>query len=169
MKSTRFSFPGPIGSGEVAPRREPAGLRVLIAENYTDNAQTTATLLRLFGHEVRIVTDGPSALQDAPFFDVVLLEIVLPRMNGWEVARRLREQGNADQPILIAVTGLGQEADRCRSLEAGIDLHLLKPVDPGFLRQVLQRIEGEGWEDDDVLAGPPLPAYAHFAMLVVPN
>jgi CheY-like chemotaxis protein len=119
--------------------RNSAGLRVLIAESYADNAQTTALLLRLYGHEVQIAADGPSAVRapEATSFDLVLLEIVLPRMDGWEVAKRLGGCRTDGRPVLIAVTGLGREEDRRRSAEAGIDLHLVKPVDPGVLRNVL--------------------------------
>jgi CheY-like chemotaxis protein len=117
-------------------------LRVLIAEGHEDNAQTTAWLLRLYGHEVQIAADGPSALQAAlaGSFDVVLLEIILPGLCGWDVARRLRECKTAGRPVLIAVTGLGRPEDRRRSAQAGIDLHLVKPVDPELLRKVLERL-----------------------------
>jgi CheY-like chemotaxis protein len=145
MKKTRLSVGRLSGSCRFAGIQERAGLRVLIAEGHADNAQTTALLLRLFGHEAQIAADGPSALQaaEAAPFDVVLLEIVLPRMNGWEVAKRLREGRRGKSPFLIAVTGLGREEDRRRSVEAGIDLHLVKPADPQALQNVLEQLRFE--------------------------
>jgi CheY-like chemotaxis protein len=117
-------------------------LRVLIVEDNADCAEALALLLRLDGHDVDTAGDGPTGLEkardDEP--DVVLLDLGLPGMSGLDVARRLREQGAwRKAPLLIAVTGHGQEADRRRSAEAGIDLHLVKPVDPVQLRSVLRR------------------------------
>jgi CheY-like chemotaxis protein len=145
MKTTRLSLGRLFGSYRFAGSQERAGLRVLIAEGHADNAQATALLLRLFGHEAQIAVDGPSALQaaEAAPFDVALLEIVLPRMNGWEVAKRLREGRTGKSPFLIAVTGLGREEDRRRSVEAGIDLHLVKPADPHVLQNVLEQLRFE--------------------------
>jgi CheY-like chemotaxis protein len=117
------------------------GLYVLVVEDDPDAAQSTALLLRCFGHRVQIAADGPAACQAAlcepP--DVVLLDIGLPGMDGWDVARHMQEPTWAKKPFLIAFTGCGGEHDRRRSQEVGIDLHLSKPVDPDFLRQVLER------------------------------
>jgi two-component system, OmpR family, response regulator len=119
----------------------PLGLRVLVVEDYPDTATSTALLLKLFGHEVDVAGDGPTALRAAAAFppDVVLLDIGLPGMDGYEVARRLRGQPLARRPFFIAVSGYRQPADRRREVEAGIDMHLLKPVDPDHLRLLLQR------------------------------
>ncbi len=120
---------------------EPArkGLHILIVEDNPDSAFSTALLLRLYGHEVRMVHDGRAALQvigeDPP--DVVLLDIGLPGLDGWEVARQIRRPPEQKKPFLIAITGYGQEEDRRRSAEAGIDLHLVKPVDPLELQEIL--------------------------------
>jgi CheY-like chemotaxis protein len=87
--------------------------------------------------------DGPSALEavrdDLP--DVVILDIALPGMNGWELARRLSEQAAPKKPFLIAFTGYGQAADHLRSREAGIHLHLVKPAEPEVLLSVLRRFQ----------------------------
>jgi two-component system OmpR family response regulator len=117
----------------------PPGLRVLVVEDHADTADSLALLLTLFGHEVRVARDGPTALEMARAFppDVVLLDIGLPGIDGWQVAERLRQQSGQKRPLLIAVTGYGQDADHRRSQEAGIDLHLLKPVDPDQLRRLL--------------------------------
>jgi PAS domain S-box-containing protein len=105
--------------------------RVLIADDNRDSAETLATLMRLEGHEVKVVHDGPQALTTFPEFrpDVVLLDIGMPGLDGYEVALRLRHMPGAAQVKLIAITGWGQESDRERALSAGFDHHLTKPVD----------------------------------------
>ena len=100
-----------------------------------------ALLLRLHGHQVAIARNGPAALELArnnkP--DVVLLDLGLPLMNGFDVARQLSSTRPRKTPLLIAITGWGREEDRRNSREAGIDLHLLKPVDPAQLEIILKR------------------------------
>jgi CheY-like chemotaxis protein len=121
-----------------------AGLRVLVVEDDAGLASDLALLLGLRGHQVRIASDGAAALeatQGSPP-DVVLLDIGLPGMDGYQVARRVREEivpTIPKAPLLIAVTGRDSEADRRRSEEAGIDLHLVKPVDPAALFGLLER------------------------------
>jgi CheY-like chemotaxis protein len=118
-----------------------SGLQILAVEDDQDTAEATAILLRRFGHRVQVASNGPSAWQAAlnkpP--DVVLLELALPGMDGWDVARRLQEPAWEKKPFVIAITGYGGEEDRRRSLEVGIDLHLAKPIDLDSLRQVLDR------------------------------
>jgi CheY-like chemotaxis protein len=127
------------------PRRRGGGfgLNVLIVEDDADTAASTSWLLCREGHQVRIALDGPSALEevhnDAP--DVVLLDIALPGMDGWQIAKHLSGQAAPKKPFFVAITGYGRPADRCRSKEAGIHLHLVKPVDPQYLLQVLRRFE----------------------------
>jgi two-component system, OmpR family, response regulator len=117
-------------------------LLVLVVEDSEDTAQSTADLLALGGHSVRVVGCGADALraadEEAP--DVVLLDIGLPEMTGWEVAERLRARAGGKQPVVIAVTGFGSERDRWRSADAGVDLHLVKPADPAALMTLLERI-----------------------------
>jgi two-component system OmpR family response regulator len=110
-----------------------------VVEDHPDTAQTMAVLVGIFGHEVELAPDGPTALQLAQERppDVALLDIGLPGLNGYEVARRLRDQVNGRKLLLVAVTGYGQDSDRLRSVEAGIHLHFLKPMDPAALRQIL--------------------------------
>lgn len=143
----------------------PTGLRVLLVEGDAQNAECMTLLLQMYGHQVRLARSGPVALQmaEANPPDVVLLETRLPGMDGWEVARRLREQATVKMPFCIAVTGCGTEADRRRSEEAGIDLHLLKPVKPSYLRRLLTRFQtiigsGEGVQDAEF--GPLCPVLA---------
>jgi CheY-like chemotaxis protein len=119
------------------------GLNILVVEDDHDTAKITASLLRLEGHRVRTALDGPSAFNevenDPP--DVVLLDIALPGMDGWQVAKQLLEQAAPKKPFVIAVTGYGGPAERCRSEEAGIYLHLVKPLDPGYLLGLLKRFQ----------------------------
>jgi CheY-like chemotaxis protein len=118
-------------------------LCVLIVEDDEDTATSLGTLMQMFGYEVARAADGPSAcraLQASPP-DVVLLDIGLPKMDGWEVAKWIREQSVWKRPLLVAITGYGEDADRLRSEEAGIDLHLVKPVDPEALHKLLSRFQ----------------------------
>jgi CheY-like chemotaxis protein len=122
-------------------------LRLLVVEDEPDAAQTLAYLLRGQGHEVKVALDAASALAavEAEAVDVVLLDIGLPDADGYEVARRLRREAQADRrklrPVIIAVTGHGDEAERLRAYDAGMDLHLLKPVPPEELERILNRLQ----------------------------
>jgi CheY-like chemotaxis protein len=119
------------------------GLNVLVAEDNPDGAETMARLLRREGHAVRVAPDGgtavAAALKDPP--DVVLLDIGLPVLDGWEAARRIRAGLEGRPCLMIAVTGHDGPGDRLRSLRAGIQLHLPKPVDPQALGVLLSRYE----------------------------
>jgi CheY-like chemotaxis protein len=108
-------------------------------DDNADGLETLALLLELSGHQVRTAADGPAALAAAAAFrpDVVLMDIGLPGMDGYEVARLLRADPAFNGTRLIALTGWGQDTDRARSSKAGFDLHLVKPVDPAELRRVL--------------------------------
>jgi DNA-binding response OmpR family regulator len=123
------------------------GLRVLVVEDEPDLARTTAAVLRMDGHRVRTAPDGPAALDAARAEppDVVLLDLRLPgAMNGYDVAKRLRQQPATRRPVIVAISGLGEREDRFRSYEIGIDLHLTKPVEPDELRSLLARLQGLG-------------------------
>ncbi len=113
--------------------------RVLVVEDNVYAAKSFATLLRLDGHDVQIAHDGPMALQMAESFqpEVILLDIGLPGIDGYEVARRLRERDEFRATRIIAMTGYGQPEDRRRSKEAGIDDHLVKPVKIDVIRSLL--------------------------------
>ena len=117
--------------------------RILIVEDHVDSAEGVATLLRLDGHEVRAVYDGPSALSCVTEFapETVLLDIGLPGMDGYEVARRLRATLGSEV-LIIALTGYGQDEDRRRSEEAEIDHHVLKPLRSEALADLLRRGRG---------------------------
>ena len=121
-------------------RKQPdAGWHVLVVDDNVDSADSIAMLLQLSGHEVRVVYSGQAALETSIEYkpDIVLLDIGLPGMDGYEVARRLREHAALKEVKLIAVTGYGQDADRLQSQEAGFDYHLVKPVDAQKLQEVL--------------------------------
>ena len=119
------------------PRRQ---RRILIADDNRDSAETLAALLRMEGHEVTSVHDGPVALSVFNELkpDVVLLDIGMPGLTGYEVARRLRQGNPKTHPTLIAITGWGQDIDKERAFAAGFDHHLTKPVDPQRLVELLK-------------------------------
>lgn len=137
--------PGPAAREEApapAPdhRSQATVRRVLLVDDNVDAAEALRMLLEMKGHVVRVVHDGPAALEafreEEP--DVVLLDIGLPRMDGLEVARRIRSTPRGERVVLCAVTGWGQDQDKRRSAEAGFDIHLTKPVDLARLEAVLR-------------------------------
>jgi CheY-like chemotaxis protein len=113
--------------------------RILVVDDERLSAVSWGKLLRTAGHEIRTAHDGFEALGVADAFrpDVVLLDIGLPKMNGYEVAQRIRQQPWGQGMVLIALTGWSQETDRHRSTAAGFDHHLVKPVDPSALLHLL--------------------------------
>lgn len=123
--------------------RDSRAWRVLVVEDEQDTAETMSMLLRYHGYEVATAPDGPAALMLAGTLspEIVLLDLGLPRMDGLEVARRLREQAHPVRPLLVAITGFGTEEDRVRSYEAGIDLHLTKPVSMEELLRFLEKFQ----------------------------
>jgi CheY-like chemotaxis protein/anti-sigma regulatory factor (Ser/Thr protein kinase) len=134
--------------GEVAQPGSPAAedlhpdsaRRILVVEDNPDHAATMRDFLELSGHQVELASSGTDGVAAAREFhpEVVLCDLGLPGMNGYEVAAELRRDPSTASAQLIAVTGYGGEDDRRRSREAGFDLHLTKPVDPGQLKRVLQ-------------------------------
>ena len=117
-------------------------VRILVVDDNVDGAESIAMLLRMEGHAVRSVHDARDALAVAPSFrpDVVLLDIGLPGMDGYEVARRLRAEPNLAHTCLVAITGYGQPSDRERAREAGFHEHLVKPVEPEALHATLSAL-----------------------------
>jgi CheY-like chemotaxis protein len=123
-----------------APPLEPvSGRRVLVVDDNKDAAELIAEMLMVLGYATRVAYDGPSALEVAAEFDpeIALVDIGLPIMDGYELARRLRGDPRFGAIRLIAITGYGQEEDRRRSFEAGFDAHLVKPVPPESLASAL--------------------------------
>jgi CheY-like chemotaxis protein len=117
-------------------------LRLLVVDDNVDAAEMLELLLTKSGHEVRIAHDGPAALVAAPEFrpHVVLLDIGLPEIDGYEVAKRIRQQPALANVVLVALTGYGQESIRQRSQEAGFDHHLVKPADFQKVQQILATV-----------------------------
>jgi CheY-like chemotaxis protein len=117
--------------------------RILIVDDNADSAEAIAKLLQLKGYNVRCAVDGASAVTIAQQFEphLVLLDIRLPDIDGYEVLRRLREQSGPSQPLVAAVTGYGQPEDRRRTQAAGFDRHLVKPFGPDVLMALIQSLE----------------------------
>ena len=122
--------------------------KLLIVDDLRDSADSLATLCRIMGHDVRTAYDGTNALGTAEEFrpDVVLLDIGMPGLSGYDACRHIREQPWGKGIFLVALTGWGQEADRRRTEEAGFDQHLVKPVHSADLMELLATL-------------PPPPAY----------
>jgi CheY-like chemotaxis protein len=121
------------------PTAPKSSLRILIVDDNRDGADTLALMLGMVGNAIRTAYDGEEAVSATAEFqpDVVLLDIGLPKLTGYEACRRIREQPGGKQLLIIAQTGWGQEEDRQRTREAGFDHHLIKPVDPQALMKLL--------------------------------
>lgn len=127
-------------NGKGAPQTHP--YRILVVDDNRDAADSLEMVLECMGHQVQTAYDGVEGLEAAQTFlpDMVLLDIGLPRMNGYEAARRIRQEPWGQKMALIAVTGWGKDEDKQRALEAGCDHHLTKPVDPHLLEKLLERL-----------------------------
>ena len=140
-----------IGASEARPQLAPevggmgarpdalrTAQRILVVDDNEDAAGTVAELLEMLGNEVAMVHDGAGAVAQAAQFrpDVVLLDIGLPDINGYEVARRIRKLEGVRQPLLIALTGWGQKSDKLMAQQAGFDRHWTKPVDAKRLQEL---------------------------------
>jgi DNA-binding response OmpR family regulator len=125
--------------GQAEDNRE-AGKRVLIVEDNVDSADTMQILLRISGYDARAVYDANAALVLAREFEphAVLLDIGLPRKDGYEVARELRALPQTKSSLLVALTGFGHQEDRQRAAEAGFDAYQVKPVEPGAIEKILE-------------------------------
>ncbi len=144
---SRFTVYLPAGLRPAAVQVEPQGMlngksshrRILLADDNRDAAESLAIILRLEGHQVELAHDGEAALrmfaEKRP--DVALLDIGMPRSNGYEVARLIRAEPGGGEVMLVAITGWAQDADRTRSREAGFDHHLTKPIEPDALIELL--------------------------------
>jgi len=119
--------------------------RILIVDDNRDGADSLSEILRLMGHDTRTAYDGQEGMDVAAAFQpgVVVLDIGLPTLNGYDVCRRIREQPWGKGVVLIALTGWGQDDDRRRSQDAGFDHHLVKPLDPEALMKLLAGLDGE--------------------------
>jgi PAS domain S-box-containing protein len=118
--------------------------RILVVDDNRDSANSMAIMLKLMGNEVRTAHDGIEAVEAAQEFrpKAILMDLGMPRLNGYEATRQIREQTWGRQMLIIALTGWGQEADRSQSQEAGCDGHLVKPVNLSDLESLLTQLEG---------------------------
>jgi CheY-like chemotaxis protein len=126
------------------PRAVPrTALRVLVVDDKEDSAKSLGMLLEMTGNEVRIAQDGAAAVREAGEFrpHAVVLDIGMPRMNGYDAARAIRREPWGRDVYLIALTGWGQDIDRVRSRDAGFDLHLVKPVAPSEILERLAQLQ----------------------------
>jgi len=116
--------------------------RILVVDDNRDSAMSLAELLDLTGHKTHTAYDGLEAVEAAATFrpDVVLLDIGLPKLNGYDACRKIREQPSGKGIVLIALTGWGQDEDRQKSQAAGFDHHLVKPVDYAALAKLLAEL-----------------------------
>ncbi len=123
--------------------RQTARRRMLVADDNVDSASSLAMMLKLMGHEVCTAHNGVEAVEAAAAFrpDVILLDIGMPKMNGYDACRRIREQPGNGSVVIVALTGWGQDEDKRRSREAGFDGHLVKPVEPATLEKLLAELK----------------------------
>ena len=129
---------------------EPAGIkqavtvprRILVVDDNLDAVNSLAIGLKLSGHDVHTAHDGIEAVEAAAKLqpDMILLDIGLPKLDGYEACRRIRQQQGDKRVLLVALTGWGQEEDQRRSQEAGFDLHLVKPAEPSALERLLDSV-----------------------------
>ena len=129
-------------SEAVEPEARNLPLRILVVDDLADAADSLAILLRILGHEVRTAYDGPAALEAAEQFQphAILLDIGLPRLDGYQVAQRLRQMPGLQSACLIAVSGYGRDSDVEQAFQAGFHLHLLKPVTSERLTTLLAEL-----------------------------
>ena len=133
---------GPATTEKMRPQQQRRRVRVLVVDDYPDNAESMAMLLRLCGYDVETALSGLAALKAAQAYqpDAALLDISMPGMSGYEVARRLRSMFQ-DRVLLIAITAHGFDDDRRRYWEAGFDHYFVKPADPQEVEKLLRELE----------------------------
>lgn len=126
--------------------------RVLVVDDNEDSGDTLSMLLRIKGHEVRTARDGLQAIELVPEFlpEVILMDVGMPRLNGYEATRRIRQMPSGEEIFIVAVTGWGQPDDKQRSAEAGCSAHMTKPVDFATLEKLLAEIDGPKSASDGI-------------------
>ena len=138
--------PSPVASNEISDSSNATERRVLIVDDNRDAAESLAMLLQTSGCEASVAFSGPEALEllESTTPEIVLLDIGMPGMDGYEVARRIRSTAKGEHVFLVALTGWGQAEDKRRAAEAGFDEHVTKPVDPALLGELLSRTRRGG-------------------------
>lgn len=152
-KGSRFSVRLPIAAqaGSSAPAQEAGGVaeparevqhRVLVVDDNEDSARTMGMMLELMGNRVQLAYDGRQAVELGRQFrpEVILMDLGMPRLDGYEAARAIRDEDWGKSVILVAMTGWGQDTDRQRAQDAGFDQHLIKPLDPENVRELLSEL-----------------------------
>ncbi len=121
------------------------GRRILVVDDNVDSASSLAMMLQMMGHEVRTAHDGLEGVEAGAAFrpDLILLDIGMPKLNGYDACRRIREQPWGENVGIVALTGWGQDEDKRRSQEAGFNGHLVKPVEPAALEKLLAELKSE--------------------------
>ena len=117
-------------------------MKILVVDDNVDSAESLALLLSMGGHEAHVAHDGPAAVDAAAQLrpDVMLLDIGLPKMDGFEVCRRVRQEPWGQKVAMVALTGFGQDRDRAESESAGFDRHMVKPIDYEALLRTLETL-----------------------------
>jgi len=120
-----------------------SSLRILVADDNYDSGHTLGLLLKIKGHEVRTAADGLEAIAVAEEFrpEIILMDVGMPKLNGYDATRRLRETSYGKDIMIVALTGWGQPGDIARSMEAGCTAHLVKPVDFAELERFLATVK----------------------------
>ena len=126
-----------------APKAKPARRRILVVDDNRDGASSLAEMLDLMGSDTQTAYDGAQAVEAAEAFkpDVILLDIGMPKLNGYDACRRIRTQPWGRSIVIVAQTGWGQEDDKRKAQEAGFDFHMVKPVDPAAFQKVLAEMK----------------------------
>jgi CheY-like chemotaxis protein len=154
-RGSEFTVRLPVLADDAAGRQAPTTgdgpaatlkRRILIVDDNHDSAMSLGMMLTLMGNDTRTAHDGLAAVEAAGEFrpDIILLDIGLPKLNGYEACRRIREQPWSKGMVIVALTGWGQDEDRRRSAAAGFDLHMVKPVEADALQLLLAERRGEG-------------------------
>ena len=140
IETIKPAQPPPSEQTATAPRT--SGYRIFVVDDNRMSADSMATLLQMTGHDTHTAYDGFEAVAETTAFrlNVILLDIGLPKLNGYEVARKIREQPSGKNITLIALTGWGQDEDRQKSKEAGFNGHLIKPVELTALMKLLAEL-----------------------------
>ena len=145
-------------NGQTSETVPPVRRRILVVDDNVDAADSLGQLLEMLGNEVRTANDGEAGIAVAAQFrpDMVLMDIAMPKLNGYEAARRMREHPWCQGMVLVALTGWGQENDRKRSADAGFDHHLIKPVEIGALTKLMSGLRLAHVDDRGATTvGPP--------------
>ena len=133
-------------SAEAEERPKPtARRRILVVDDNRDAAIRLARMLNVMGNETQTAQDGMEAVNVATAFrpEVILMDIGMPKLNGYEAARRIREQPWGKSVVMVACTGWGQDDDKRRSMDAGFDSHMTKPIEPAALEKLLAGLQSE--------------------------